>query len=659
MNEMSYEEMKRKLIEATDSYYNNSFSLMSDEEFDELKDSFEREYPDDPFLKTIGAPVPENTKWEKKEHKIPMLSCNKVKTLEEFNKWIDSVEFDDIDLVISEKLDGISLSLDYIDGNLVAATTRGDGFLGENILPNVIKMKNVKTELPISFTGSLRGEIILKNDDLKAINFVCKERKERTFQNVRNGASGIAKRFDGRYSEYLTVLYYYCNGTEQYYNTDVSNMKMMYEFIEDTLELETCKHYFGNVETARLVFNEYDMEIRAGLNHAIDGLIVQSMDNKLLDSLGKKGSNWKGQIAWKFTSEQSKTRVKDVVWQLGTGGRITPVLIMEPVEIMGVTVSRATVHNLEIFNKFNFHKNDVVIVKRSGDVIPYICNNLSNHPGCQRGEKIEVVEVCPVCGDRTYEDGVYLVCNNEECKGRKIGDLIKWIRALDLKDIAEATLEKLYDAGYVKSVVDLYRLKPELICELDGFKTRSANKIVDTLNSKKELKFSEFIAGLNIPNFSAKTAELLEKNGYDLKSLTNVNVKELENIKGIGSITANEISWGIYNKRNLISDLLDVGISIKEKKTKEVDGMGNEFTGKKVVFTGAIQATDENGDRYTRKRLQQMVLESGGECPSSLAKDTDFLVVADPNSNSAKLQKARKYGTDVISEKQFFQIIGG
>jgi len=639
---MSYEEMKRALINASDAYYNKSFSIMSDAEFDKLKDEFTEHWPDDPFIKTIGAPVPVNTKWNKVKHLIPMRSCNKVNTVDEFMKWLSNVGLMEQDIVISEKLDGISLSLDYQKGNLIRATTRGDGTIGEDITTNVLRMQNVKRKLPIPYTGSLRGEVMLKNNDFNSVNLVCESRGERTYQNVRNGASGIARNYDGKYCEYLYVEYYYASG-------DFTTKKNVYDFIEHDLGLKTCKHFVGNAETAKIVYNEYEEEIRAGLDHAIDGLVIEPNRIEILENLGLLHENWKGMIAWKFTSDKAKTPVKSSVWQLGNSGRITPVAIMNTVELMGVNVSRASVHNLEIFRSINLHEGDILLIERANDVIPKVVKNLSDHPGCERGPKLEVPEFCPVCGEKAYEDGVFLVCKNDKCKGGQIGNLKKWVKKLDLKGIAEATLEKLYDADYVKTPADLYRLEPHLICEIDGFKTRSASRIIETLNSKKEVTLSEFIAGLNIPNFSGKTAELLEKNGFDsLKKMMNAQEYELTEIKGIGIETARAIIIGLQKKIKIIEDLLDVGINIKSRE--ENSNTGNPFSGKKVVFTGALN--------IKRKDAQTLVKSVGGECPSSLSKDTDYLVMADVNSTSSKANKARSYGTKILSEDQFIKMIG-
>lgn len=273
-------------------------------------------------------------------------------------------------------------------------------------------------------------------------------------------------------------------------------------------------------------------------------------------------------------------------------------------------------------------------------------------------EYFKAPDVCPSCGEKTFIDSVYLVCNNEGCSGSDIGNLAKWVKKLGLKNIASATIEKLYEAELVKTPADFYKLKSNLICELEGFGSRSAEMIIETLNSKKELTFGEFIGGLNIPNFSDKTAELLEKNGYDtVVKIMNADAVKLSKIKGIGTITAEAIVSGINKKQLEIFKLLEAGIVIKMKEKKE-KSKGN-LNGKSFVFTGAINRIDtETGKHYTREKLQEFVIENGGSTPSSISKGTTYLVQADPSSTSAKTQKAEKLGVSILSEEDFFKMIG-
>ncbi len=636
---MNYQEMKNAILKACDAYYND-IPIMSDLDFDKLKDQFAEKYVGDPLLSAIGAPPPENSKWKKVKHNIPMCSCNKVNTIEEFEKWARGNGLVDVDLVASEKLDGISLSIDYKDGKLIKGTTRGDGEIGEDITPNVLRMKNVKSELPISYTGSIRGEVLMSHSDLEEVNAVRRMRGKKEYENVRNAASGIARGYDGQFTDYLFVHFYYASG-------DFKKKIEVYKFIEDYLGLKVCTHVVGSLRRIEVFYDDYEKRIRETLDHDIDGIVIEPDDLSILDKLGKKHNNWRGQIAWKFVNVRKATTIKDVVWQVGGSGRLTPVAILEPVKMVGVTIQRASLHNYDLFNELEPYKGANCVVSRRNDVIPYI-ESIEFPKKNSNPNYFKAPRTCPVCNERTTIDGVFLVCDNDECRGGITGNLKKWIKKLDLKGIGPGIVSALYDAGLVKIPSDFYLLEEKDIANLEGFGTSSAKNIVEIINSKKELTLSEFIGGLNIPNFSGKTAELLEKNGFDtVKKICNAQEYELTKIKGIEITTARAILKGIQKKTEVITALMDVGIIVKKKQ--EVKKGGNPFTKKKVVFTGALS--------IKRKEAQDMVKNVGGECPGSLSKNTDFLVIADPNSNSTKAQKARKFGTKLINEATFLEMI--
>jgi DNA ligase (NAD+) len=257
---------------------------------------------------------------------------------------------------------------------------------------------------------------------------------------------------------------------------------------------------------------------------------------------------------------------------------------------------------------------------------------------------------CPICGESLQEDSVFLMCYNVDCKGRKLGDLSKWINKLDLKGIDKATIEKLFDGGLIETPSDFYKLKPELICELDGFKSRSANKIVDLINSKKKLTLSEFIGGLNISNFSGKTAELLEENGYNTPGkIMAATPADLLEIKGIGEITANEIVYGINKKQLEIFKLFEQGIELEIKEPKEDKGE-SMLDGKSFLITGTLSTP--------RKEFEKMITDNGGFIKGSVSKNLDYLIVGE-NAGS-KLVKAQKIESiKIITEQDFMEMING
>lgn len=646
----SYDEMKTMLTSAADAYYNNSESVLSDEEYDSLKAEFAARFPSDPLLKKIGAPVT-TTKWKKFTHNLPMRSCNKVTNIEEFKKWINDNHLAHNSLTCSEKLDGISLALYFSNGNLIEAATRGDGTVGEDITANVLKMGNVKKKLPIPFTGALRGEIILTTPAFESINRELQARGEKPLSNMRNGCSGIAKKFNSPFAKYLSLRYYYAIGEGCSHESRVA----MFEFIRKDLGLTTAPIVVGGVKKMIDVYNEYETSRRVTLDYDIDGLVIDVDDLKLQENLGLLGENLRGQVAWKFGAIKKETKIVDIEWSIGNSRRITPVSIVEPVQLVGATVTRATLHNVEMFNNLDLHQHDIVLMARAGDVIPYIYENKSIN-NKNRGKKFEIPSVCPVCGGKTTIDGKFLVCNNEDCSGSIQGDVRKWLKELDLLGIADKTVEKLYDAGFT-TPSSLYTLTVNDALKLEHFGESSARKLVETLNAKTVLTLPEFIGGLNIPNVGTTTIENLETAGVDtLDKLMVVDVESLIKVSGIGEKTARAIIEGLKSKHTEIVKLLKVGITLKVKE-KVMATKGGKLTGKSFCFTGKIEKIDANGERYTREKMWDVVRENGGEVAESVKRGVTYLVQADPTSTSNKTQAAQKFGVNIISEAEFFKMV--
>jgi len=647
---LDYDTIKQRLIDASDAYYNKSESILTDEEFDALRDEFVRRFPDDPFLKTIGAPVIV-TKWKKFTHTMPMCSCNKVTNPEEFDYWLRYHKIHEDILIASEKLDGMSIGIYFQKGILTTAATRGDGTIGEDITPNIIKMGNVKTKLSTNFTGALRGEVIMTTQAFEAINRELQSRGEKQFTSMRNAASGIAKKFDSPFAKYLTVRYYYVDGM------DFTTKTEMFNFIENVLNLKTSPHFTGTRLQICKLYDQYEAGKRAALEYEIDGLVIEIDNIALFKAMGTLNDNFRGQIAYKFGPIKKETKIVNIEWSMGNSRRITPVAIVEPVYLVGATVTRASLHNVEIFNSMELCKGDTIQIARSGDVIPYIYQNLSKDKKT-RGNRFSIPTTCPVCGGVTKVDGKFLVCTSPTCSGSIQGDVRKWIKELGLLGIADKTVEKLYEAGF-KTPSSLYTVTLNDAMKLEHFGESSAQKLIDTLKAKKKLTLPEMVGGLNIPDVGTTTIENLEKEGYDtITSLMGATVEELTNVKGIGISTATAIVNGLKNKYSEIKSLLDVGITIRKREfimSKKVEG--GKLNGKSFCFTGAIQH-EENGKRMTRDRMWELVRENGGIVEESVRSGLNFLVMANPDSTSSKTVKAKKLGVSLLSEADFFKMIG-
>ena len=634
-----------RLVEASDAYYNGS-PIMSDVEFDALQETVERMYPNHPVLKTIGAPSPDGSGWTKQKHQIPMGSLTKVTTEKELSDWFRRPSRDRGMKVLSEKLDGISIDLEYIDGKMTNAITRGDGEEGENITSNVLKMNGYPMNLPVTEFVAARGEIVILEENFNALNEILVKRGEKPYKNMRNCVSGMARRHDGMYSEFLTIKFY-----------DVSYDRNKIE-IFDWLKFrgfQTSTYYsVVSVEDIMKIYNRYIEKDRQNLDYIIDGLVIDIDDKNIRNSLGITNQRPKYAVALKFPSLSKSTMLEDIEWQVGKGGRITPVAHLQPVKIDGITIKRASLHNLDNIKNMAFRYGDEVLVSRRNDVIPYVEKVLVE----SLNKLIGVPERCPECRSKIYGEGAYLVCKNPECKGNLFGSLMKWVEksGMTSQGMGSSTIEKLYDAGLVTYPNELYLMTPSMFLKLDGFQKRSAQKMYDIIQSHREVSLADFIGGLNLGSFGSSLAQRLVDAGYDtIEMIQDLPLYSLMKIDGIGETRAQEFIDSLYGRVYLIPLLLEQ-VTIKEKEMAP-KASGSIFNGKSFCFTGAIQKVGDDGKRLKRKDMEAIVNNNGGSI-SAVKSGLTYLVQADPESQSSKTKKATSLGITILAESDFFKMLG-
>lgn len=634
---------------ANNEYYNNDNSIISDLDYDNIKDfvknnidklQVETKKRAEKLISKIGAKP--NSRWKKEKHEVPMVSLEKVNSEEDFLKWENGIR-DDLYLIM-DKVDGISISLKYKNGRLINAITRGENNIGEEILRNVLMMKNIKKGIEYKEDLEIRGEIVLLSEDFEEINKIIEEEGERVFKTQRNAASGIAKRFDGKYSEFLTVLHY---NTTKHFDTELEKMS----FIQDILGLKTCFWKVGSKDMVIKIFDKFDKEIRERMRYQIDGMVIRHNNESLNPGTWSNG-NPKGSIAWKFPPIIKITEILDINWQVGMSGLITPVGRVSPIKIDGATIENVSLANLSKFYDLNLQVGCKVYIFRANDVIPHISGRVSGNDG---GEFFYHPKNCPICGMQTDIDGKFLICNNTNCKGTKLGNLKKWIDTLDIKGIGEETIEQLYDNGLLKDPSDFYILDSKEVIKLDRMGEKKVSNIINGINEKKSVNLETFIAGLNIKSISSSIIENLKENGFDsIEKIKTANTMDLCKIHGIEQKTAIRIIEGINRKLDVIDKLLKNGIEIKNEEKVKIDGA---LSGKSFCFTGAINKVDNNGNRYTRNMLHEIVINNGGLVEDSIKKDLTYLVQADINSVSSKSEKAKRAGVNIISEEEFFNMI--
>jgi DNA ligase (NAD+) len=555
-----------------------------------------------------------------------MGSLNKVQTPGEMLEWArKQSRSTEESFLVTEKLDGISISLRYEQRNLVQALTRGDGVIGEDITSNVRRMKGVPLTLDPEKVGAdtfhVRGEIVLLKADFSA-HFPDKA-------NPRNAASGTSKRLDGKGSEHLSVYCYQLEGLSQLFEQDQFEMLETLGFRVPYWELVHSGQDIVDVWT------DYEQLRREALPYEIDGLVVRVNDLVWQLSQGDVHGRPNGAVAFKFTPPARETILREIIWQVGGTGRITPVAVFDPITLVGATVTRASLYNIAYIEQLGVEVGATVLVVRANDVIPRVSRVVK-----PTGTVAKAPACCPSCGEGVVRDGEYLVCSNlAGCPAQTIGRLKAWIRELRILEWGDSLLQKLIECGLVSDVADLYRLKKEQIAGLDRMADRSAENVLKTLWDANPVPLESFLGGLSIPLCATSIIKLVIDAGYDtLEKIQTMPYARLLEISGLGPKRADAIFDGLRSRRELIAKLLASGVKIKERSV-------GKLTGKSVCFTG----------KSVRKRaeLETLAANAGGSVKGSVGKGLTYLVLADPNSTSSKAEAARKHGTQCISEEDF------
>lgn len=621
-------ELESRIQAAREAYYNDTPTI-SDSEFDALVDDLKGLKADSPAVTAVGAPLPGNTAWPKVAHTIPMGSLEKVQTPAEMLSWVDKAG-PGKNLLITEKLDGISISVEYRKGRLFQAVTRGDGLQGEVITPNVAKMRGIRVQLPSSESVTLRGEIVLhKSDHQKYFSDKA---------NPRNAASGTAKRLDGKGSEHLTVYFYQVWGKD--FDTETAQYDWLHERGFKT------PHWFttaSGLYTPLTLWGEYQRFIRDSLDYEIDGLVVRFDDLDFQLSLGELHGRPKGAVAFKFLAEEKVTTLRDVLWQVGCTGRLTPVAVFDEVSLVGANVTQASLYSAGYLRTMGLAVGDKVVVVRSNDVIPKVIKKIEE----ERPQKINLTlpTECPECHYSLENDGEHVVCpNTAECSAQVEGRLKKWVSELGILEWGDALIEKVVQAGLATSVEGLYRLSEADLAGLDRMGASSAKKAREQLWGVLPIPLEQFLGALGIPLCATSTLELVVQAGYDtVAKIEAATIEQLTAISGVGPKRARALAGWFKRNPTLVEGVLETGVTLKER-------IVGTLTGKSFCFTGKMQ--------NKRPTLERMVKEAGGQVKGSVGKGLTYLVISDPNSTSAKATMARKNGTSCISEEAFLAMVG-
>lgn len=608
------------LIEADEYYYSNNESKYPDSLYDQIKDEFLVKFPDHDYKKQVGHKSSDGIKVK---HKQAMGSQGKVNNLLDLTKWHDNnlkkLNVQSFDYMVSEKLDGLSLSLEYNNGQLIQGLLRGDGIYGDDITSNIKLIKNIPHQISHKDNLFIRGELIIQKKVFDSINKIKEQNNDKLLSNPRNAVAGIIRRLDGLDCDKISFVAYDSH-------LDL-NENEKFELLKK-LGFETP--FFCNVNSLdkiQLLWEEYEKIKRDNCIYEIDGLVITINNKDFQHELGIIDNRPRFARAYKFSPQIVVTKIEDIVWQTGRTGRITPVANVTPVKASGVMVSNVTLHNLSEVLKNKITKDSIIEIKRAGDVIPKferVIESVSNIP--------LIPKECPSCLQSTVEEETFLMCYNPACPAKNYEKLLYWVKSLEIKGFGDELVLQLYEKGLVTKIFDFYKLTEEDLIKLDRVGSKLAKKVLTELHSKKLISFPMFIKALGISNFSDKTAELVEEtfNIHQLMELTDTT--KLISINGIGDIVSKAI-LSIQLRKDEIEELLSI-IKIKEKDKP----LSELMKGINICFTGIRD-----------DQVEKFVINNGGKIVSGVSKNLTLLVAKDIHENSSKLIKARELGINIVT----------
>ena len=650
MIEKRIAELTEIINKANHDYYVNDNPTITDQEYDRYMEELMRLEDAHPEFKKVDSPTQRVgseviSEFKKVTHEIPMLSLGDIFNEEEIIDFDEKVKkvVPHPKYVAELKIDGLSVSLLYRNGELVRAATRGDGVTGEDITHNAKTIKDIPLKIKQPIDIEVRGEIYMSKASFKKLN-----ENGANFANPRNAAAGSVRQLDSKVaaSRNLSCFIYHLPDPEDYNiytHHDALNFMKELGFV-----VNPNNRKINNINELMEYVNHYTKE-RPNLPYEIDGIVIKVDDLNDQQRLGFTARSPKWAIAYKFPAEEVLTRVKDIICTVGRTGQVTPSAILEPVRVMGSLISKATLHNEDYILSKDIRIGDIVSIKKAGDVIPEVVKPIvERRDGTEK--KFNMVEKCPICGEglTRKEDEAAYYCLNEHCPARKQEKLFHFTsrHAMNIIGFGDRIIEDFYNLGYLKDDDDFYHLHEhkEELKELEGFGERSIEKLLDEIEKSKNNSLERLLFGLSIRHVGTKTADILARECKNMDNSMSASFADLASIKDIG----NTIAKSVYdffrdeNNINLINKLKEDGVNMIY--LKEVSNEETVFTGKTFVLTGSLE-------RFTRDEAKIRIEQLGGTVSSSVSKKTS-VVIAGAEAGS-KLTKAQDLGITIWDEEEF------
>ncbi len=650
LNRYSYEYYTLDNPSISDSEY--------DKKYDELK-GLEKELNEIlPYSPTLRVGDTVLDEFRKYRHRAPLWSLDKAQSMGEITDWHNrnlklikeynsshEEQLPPVKYIVTKKFDGLSVNLTYDEeGVLAVAASRGTGEIGEDITSQVKTIKSIPLKIDNHNIIEIHGEAIMTKEAFENYNKIA----DTPLKNLRNGAAGALRNLNVKETarRNLSAFFYDVGYNE---GEEFETYGEMLEFIK-TMGLP-IDDYIKAVSTIEEIEAEtrHINDIRSTLNYDIDGIVIAIDDMITREILGYTIKFPKWAIAFKFEAEETTTELLDVEWNVGRSGRVSPTAILEPVELAGVTVKRATLNNLDDIERKGVRIGATVFVRRSNDVIPEIMGVVED--SIEGSTAIEAPKVCPSCGEELFRDGVHIFCENTlACKPQMVKTIVHYSsrEAMNIAGFSEKTAEQLFEQLGIKSIADLYRIGQEQLEGLDRFGKKKAENLLNALEKSKDCELDSFIYGLGITNVGKKTAKDLAKRFKTLEKIENATFDELVVIQDIGDIVAKAIVefFSLDKSKETIRELLELGVKPRETEVQEVTE--NPFAGKTVVVTGSLQD-------FSRTEIKDKLESLGAKVSGSVSKKTDYVIVGE--DAGSKYTKAVELGVKILSEEEFKNMI--
>ena len=638
-------------------YYVEDNPQISDTEYDTLYkqlEKLEQEYPefilDNSPTQRVGDRVLDE--FEKVIHKVPMLSLSNtfsIEDLRDFDSRISKLSSDNsIEYICELKIDGLAISINYENGKLVSAATRGDGTVGENVTENIKTIFSIPKTLKTKKSFEVRGEVYLPKKSFELLNKEREENNEVLFANPRNAAAGSLRQLDSKITakRRLSAFIYSVVGDE-----NINSQKMALTVAADlglpvNPNFKLCKTIDEVVD-----YIMYWEEHKQDLPYEIDGIVIKVNSYSLQEEIGSTQKSPRWATAYKFPEEELATKLLDIELSVGRTGIITPVAVLNPINISGSTVSKASLHNKDIIDELDIHIGDMVVVKKAGEIIPKVVR-VVKELRLANSEKYVMPNICPSCKSKTFtkEGDPFTRCLNLDCPEQNIRKIIHFAsrEALNIDGLGDKVVATLYEKGIIKHTIDLFSLDRNKLVELERMGDKSVDNLLNAIENSKQSSLDKVIFALGILNVGKKAGKILAEYYKNLTNFSKATVDELLELPDIGLITAESIVDYLSNDNNLrfINELIEIGMNPQyEIQNKNTD---NIFSGKTIVLTGKLV-------ELTRNEAKEYLERFGAKVTGSVTSKTDYVIAGE--KAGSKLAKAEQLGIQVLSEDKFIDIM--